>query len=311
PDLNQLPLSTTFFSQRPLTDRPFPHWGLIYSRDAGANSSYGAFQAEVNRRYANGLTFAFSYSLAKHLADNAGPAPGGFAGETGGGRLFNSLDRRADRGNVYATRRHRSVSTLLYDLPFGKGRQMMANVHPVVEAVLGGWGLASILTLQSGPWLTPTFSGGDPSGTGATRHGGQRPDRLANGSVSNPTADLWLDRTAFLCPGRASGSLQFNCAVGVVPGRDPAPLGRFGNSGVGILNGPGTIGWNLGLSKRFKVGERLSTRLEGSFTNVPNHPNLGDPIGDVANNNFGRITGARGADFGAGRTGQVSLRFEF
>ncbi|MBI3684446.1 MAG: TonB-dependent receptor, partial [Acidobacteria bacterium] len=113
PDLNQLPLSTTFFSQRPLTDRPFPHWGLIYSRDAGANSSYGAFQAEVNRRYANGLTFAFSYSLAKHLADNAGPAPGGFAGETGGGRLFNSLDRRADRGNVYATRRHRSVSTLL------------------------------------------------------------------------------------------------------------------------------------------------------------------------------------------------------
>ena len=311
PDLNQLAPSTEYFSRRLLTERPFPHWGLIYSRDAGANSIYNAFQVEVNRRFAAGLTFDFAYTLAKHLADNAGPAPGGFAGETGGGRLNNSLNRRADRGNVYATRRHRSITTLIYDLPFGRRRKMMSGVHPALEALLGGWSLASILTLQSGPWLTPTFSGGDPSGTGATRHGGQRPDRVGNGSLSNPTFNLWMDRSAFLCPGRTAAANPFNCNVGVVPGRDPAPIGRFGNSGVGILEGPGMASWNLGLSKRFQFREKVSLRLEGSFTNVANHVNLADPIGDIANNNFGRISSARGSDFGGARTGQVSLRLEF
>src|SRR5437867_6407407 len=68
PDLNQPALSTTFFSQRPLTDRPFPHWDLIYSRDAGANSIYNSFQAEVNRRFAGGLSFTSAYTLAKNLA---------------------------------------------------------------------------------------------------------------------------------------------------------------------------------------------------------------------------------------------------
>jgi outer membrane receptor protein involved in Fe transport len=311
PDVNQMQPSTRFFAQRTSLDRPFPNWGLIFSRDAGANAQYNSLQAELNRRFSGGLSFTAAYTLAKNLADNAGPNPGGFAGETGGGRLTNSLDRRSDRGDVYATRRHRFVSTMVYELPFGKGRKFMSGASRAADALLGGWQLSSILTLQSGPFLTPTFSGGDPSGTNAPSRGASRPDRIGNGSVSNPTADLWLDRNAFLCPGRAPGPLQFNCAVGAVPGRDPAPIARFGNAGVGILTGPGTFGLNAALSKRFILAERVSLRAEGSFTNAPNWTNLGDPVLDIANNNFGRITGSRGVDFGGGRTGQVSLRLEF
>jgi hypothetical protein len=314
PDINQPQSSTQFFSQRPLTDRPFPHWGLIYSRDAGANSVYNALQTEVNRRLSKGLSFNFAYTLAKNLADNAGPNPSGWAGENGGGRVTNSLNRRADRGDVYATRRHRSVSTLVYDLPFGRGRLFLTGANRLTDAVLGGWSLSSILTLQTGPYLTPVFSGGDPSGTNAPRRGAQRPDRLgeANGSVSNPTAAMWLDRSAFVCPGRSPGALQFNCAIGVVPGRDPAPLGRFGNSGVGIVLGPGTVGWNLGMSKRIRLVERFGLRLEGTFTNALNRVNLADPNLNIADGNFGRITSARGGEvFGGGRTGQVSIRLEY
>ena len=311
PDLNQPATSTTFYSQRAATDRPFPHWDLIYSRDAGANSIYNAFQAELNRRYASGLTFSTSYTLAKHLADNAGPNPSGYAGETGGGRVTNSLDRRGDRGDVYATRRHRSVTTLVYDLPFGAGRKFMSKTNAVADALLGGWSLSSILTLQTGPYLTPVMSGGDPSGTNAPNRGTQRPDRIADGTLSNPTADLWLDRNAFVCPGTA-GANQFNCSVGVVPGRDPAPTGRFGNSGVGFILGPGTFTWNAGASKRFTISERFALKLAGSFTNVTNRVNLGDPQLNITNNSFGRITSARnGSDFGGGRTGQVALRLEF
>lgn len=313
PDINQMAPSTTFFSQRPNTDRPFPNWGLIFTRDAGANSVFNSLQLELNRRFAKGLSFNTAYTLAKNLADNAGPAPSGFAGETGGGRVTNSLDRRADRGDVYATRRHRFVNTFVYELPFGSGRRFMSNGHRAADLVFGGWQLSSILTLQSGPFLTPVFSGGDPSGTNAPSRGSQRPDRIGApyGSVSNPTRDQWLDRTAFVCPGRAPGALQFNCTVGVAPGRDLNPIGRFGNSGVGIVTGPGTFGLNMGLSKQFQIHERIHARLEGSFTNVPNWTNLADPNLNIADNNFGRITSSRGVDFGGGRTGQVSLRLQF
>lgn len=314
PDINQPQLSTSYYSQRPLTDRPFPNWGLIYSRDAGANSFFNSFQAELNRRFAKGLAFTTAYTLAKHLADNAGPNPTGWAGETGGGRVTNSLDRRADRGDVYATRRHRSITTLVYELPFGRGRSFLTDANRVVDAIAGGWSVSTILTLQSGPYLTPVFTGGDPSGTNAPRRGTQRPDRLgaATGAVSNPTAAQWLDRSAFVCPGREPGALQFNCSVGVVPGRDPAPIARFGNSGVGIVEGPGTIGWNMGMTKRFHLAERFGLRLEGTFTNLPNYVNLSDPNLVINDNNFGRITSARGGEvFGGGRTGQVSLRVEF
>jgi hypothetical protein len=310
PDLNQPQASTAFFTQRPLSDRPFPHWGLIYSRDAGSNSVYNALQAEVNRRFAAGLSFTSAYTWAKHLGDNGGPNPGGWAGETGGGRVTNSHDRRADRGNIYATRRHRAVNTLVYDLPLGKGRRWMDNASRMADALFGGWSLSSILTLQTGPFLTPVMSGGDPSGTNAPRRGTQRPDRSGSGSVTSASRTRWLDRDSFLCPGRTSAN-PFNCSVGVVPGRDPAPIGRFGNSGVGIVTAPGTFGWNVGLAKRFAITEHLGFRLEGSFTNLPNWTNLGDPVLNITDSNFGRITGARGVEFGGGRTGQVGLRIEF
>jgi len=245
------------------------------------------------------------------LADNAGPNPSGFAGETGGGRVTNSLDRRGDRGDVYATRRHRSITTLVYELPVGRGRQFLGKTNKLTDAVVGGWSLSSILTLQSGPYLTPTMSGGDPSGTNAPNRGTQRPDRIADGSLSNPTADLWLDRNAFLCPGRVAGATQFNCSVGVVPGRDPNPIGRFGNSGVGIILGPGSFSWNAGANKRFHVAERVGVKVEATFTNVTNRVNLGDPQLNITNNSFGKITSARGGEFGGGRTGQVSARIEF
>lgn len=312
PDINQMLPDTRFFSQRPNTDRPFPNWGLIFSRDAGANTFYNAFQAEASRRLAQGLSFNATYTLARNQGDNAGPAPTSFAGETGGGRVTNSYDRRGDYGNIYATRRHRFVNTLFYELPFGKGRKYMNTANAFTDAVLGGWQLGSVLTLQSGPWLTPTFTGGDPSGTNAASRGAQRPDQVGDPALANPSATLWLDRNAFVCPGRQPGaSNQFNCAVGVVPGRDIAPIGRFGNAGVGILEGPGTVAWNLSLSKRFYLRERLNLQLEGSFTNLPNTVNLADPVLNIADNNFGRITSARGVDFGGGRTGQVGLRLQF
>jgi len=59
------------------------------------------------------------------------------------------------------------------------------------------------------------------------------------------------------------------------------------------------------------LSERVSLRAEATFTNVLNHTNLSDPQLDVTNPNFGKITSARGSDFGGKRTGQIAMRLEF
>jgi hypothetical protein len=304
PDINQPQPSRTPFNQRPLTDRPFPNFSLIYSRDNHANAIYNAMQVEVNHRFSGGLSFTSAYTWAKNLADNAGPAPSGFAGENGGGRVTDSLNRRGDRGDVYATRRHRWISTGVFELPFGKGRKFGGDAGFLANALIGGWQLSSIFLWQSGAFLTPVMSGGDPSGTNGNARGTQRPDRVGTGSVAEPTAARWLDRSAFVCPGRVPGaSDQYNCSV--------TPIGRFGNSGVGILTGPGTVNLNLGVAKRFRLTERWRLTLEGSFTNAANHINLADPGLNIANSAFGLITSARTAESGGSRVGQLAARIDF
>lgn len=303
PDLNQPQPSTVPFSQRPLTDRPFPYWGRIYSYDTGANAVYNAAQAEVNHHFRSGLVFNSAWTWAKHLSD-AGPAPTGFGGETGNGRVSDSLNRRSHRGNVSPTRRHRWITNAVYELPFGKGRRYMTQAHPLLQGLAGGWRISTILLLQTGPYLTATFTGGDPSGTNAAARGAQRPDAVRDGNLPNPTADRYFDREAFVCPGRIPGSPdQFNCNV--------PPIGRFGNAGVGTLVGPGTVNLSMGVSKEFPIRERATLKFEASFTNLPNHPNLANPGTTITSIAFGRTTSARGADSGGNRVGQFALRLEF
>ena len=304
PDLNQPQPSTTPYSQRPLTDRPFPYWGRIYSRDTGANAIYNSLQTEVTHRTRGGLTLNGAWTWAKDLSDANGPNSNGFSGETGGGRVTDSLCRSCDRGNVGPVRQHRFLSSVVYELPFGKSRRFGSHWSPVVDAIGGGWHMSSILLLQTGPYLTAIMSGGDPSGTNAPSRGTQRPDAVGDGNLANPTADLYFNRAAFVCPGRIPGaSDQFNCNV--------APIGRFGNAGVGTLLGPGTVNLSMGLGKSFNITERAMLKFEATFTNLPNHPNLNDPGTNITALTFGRITSARGADSGGNRVGQFALRVEF
>ncbi len=310
-NLNQSAYSTTFYALQPLTARPYPYWFRIESRESGGTALYNSLQVELNRRFQNGLSFTGAYTLAKNLTDIGGPNPGEFGGETGDGRNMDALNRSENRGNSYGTRRHRFIATAVYELPFGRGRAFMNHGPAAADAILGGWHLSSILLLQTGPYLTPYFSGGDPSGTGSGFYRNQRPDRIASGSVASPSRDQWIDPNAFVCPGQTVGANQFNCHIGINPATDLAPIGRFGNSGIGIIEGPGTFNLSMALGKSFRITERFAAKVEGSFTNLPNHTNLADPITNITNRSFGKITSARDAEFGRGRTGQVGVRLEF
>jgi hypothetical protein len=313
PNLNQSYYSTQFYASQPLSSRPFPNWGVVNTRAVGATMNYQSGQIEVTHRFHRGLTFDSTYTFAKNLADNQGPQPqGGFAGENSGGRTMDLYNRGLEYGPVWGTRRHRWLTTAVYELPFGKGRAFLSNSNRFVDAVLGGWQLSNIFLIQSGPFETPYFSGGDPSGTGSGIIGRpQHPDRVGNGSVPNPNANQWLDPTAFVCPGTPGWTTGQPCTIGVNPLTDLAPIGRFGNSGLGVVVGPGTVNLSTALGKSFNLGERFKFKIEGSFTNVMNHVNLNDPQLAIDAPSFGQITSARGSDFGGYRTGQISGRIEF
>ncbi len=312
PDLNQMTNSTQFAINRPLSDRPFPNWGIIFTRTAGATAYYNALQVEANRRFGNGLTFNSTYTWAKNLADNGGPNSTGFTGETGGGRAADLYNRQGEYGDDYATRRHRSISTVVYDLPVGKGRPFASGIHPALNAVIGGWQMSAIFLAQTGPFMTPFLGSNvvDPSGSGSGLSRNQHPDRIGNGNLSNPTRDQWFDVNAFVCPGLTT-RVAGNCRIGINPTRDAAPIGRFGNAGVGIITGPGTINLSLGLNKAFYLTEKIKLEAGASFTNVANHVNLADPQMNVTSTAFGRITSARSSELGGSRTGQVTMRVSF
>lgn len=324
-EYNMLPYSsTTAAADQPRTAFPFPNFSSIPDRSTSAQASYHAGQLELSHRFTHSLSLNSSYTFAKNLSDNQGTygaagATQSFVDEQGGYNGTYSYNRQLDYGNVTGTRRHRALTSGVYELPVGRGRRFGGTANRLVDTAVGGWQVSGIFLYQTGPFLTPYIPSGtaDPSGTGSGTlfFRQQRPDRVANGNSSRHTRSGWFNNDAFACPGSTGfASLQNgNCVVGGVDANknSVAPIGRFGTSSVGDVVGPGTVSLSTGLSKSFLITEGVRLRAEGTFTNVLNHTNLADPNLDVTSPAFGTITQARGSDFGGNRTGQVSMKLEF
>ena len=190
------------------------------------------------------------------------------------------------------TRRNRMLLTGIYQLPIGRGRTFM-NGGGVIDAFLGGWDLTTVTLLETGPWLTPTISGSaDQSNTNVANRGVTlRPDVVSSHFYAAQSRAHFFDLAAF--------------------SPTPAGAGRFGNAGVGILEGPGTAAASLGVAKNFRITERLHARFETTFTNVLNHTNFAPPVTAIDSSTFGALTGPQTAENAGNRTGQAALRFDF
>jgi hypothetical protein len=107
-----------------------------------------------------------------------------------------------------------------------------------------------------------------------------------------------------------NASDYFNVACFPMP---MSNIGRFGNSGVGILQGPGTVNWNAGLAKTFALSERFKLRFEATATDVLNHANLAVPDMNVgATADFGVVHAVQAVPGSSGaRNLQLGLRFFF
>jgi hypothetical protein len=267
-DLNQIPASTTPWDTGATADvyvdkrAPYQNWTLLMSSENIGHSIYQAGIAEVDHKLSRGLTLQGSYTLAKDLSDAQGSdAPTVFGSEEAYAvEIANRFDLKSDRGNVVATPRHRALVSGTYQLPYGEGRAFTGPRY--ANAVLGGWDVSTVTTMQSGQWLTPTTSPAfDQSNTGmAVRAGGGailRPDCGSGNPYQTSTRGVFFNSAAFA--------------------ETPAGAGHFGNCGVGILEGPDMIDVNSGLAKNVSLHERYKLRFEATFTNVLNRSNFVPP----------------------------------
>jgi hypothetical protein len=298
-DLNQIPASTTPYqttaaSQYVDPRAPYHNWFELYSTINAGEANYNALEVDENHKVAHGLYFDANYTLARNLADNQGDTPTAFAGEVNYGiPIANRFDIRSDYGNVEGARRNRFLLTGLYQLPIGQGRTFM-NTGGWMNAVLGGWEMTTVTLLETGPWLTPSISGAyDQSNTDVVNRGAfLRPDQVSTNYYQGQSRARYFSPNAFA--------------------PTPAGAGRFGNAGVGILQGPGTAAVSLGLAKTFRVTEALKARFESTFTNVLNRTNFAPPATQIdVPATFGVLSAPQTAENAGNRTGQVALRLDF
>jgi hypothetical protein len=261
-----------------LSRTPFPNFGVIQLFADGGNSNYNAGSVKLTKRFSAGLSMISSYTWSKSIDNTSGIRVQGYD------TLFpqNSDCLECERGLSAFDTRHRLVSSVIYDLPVGKGRLLNID-NGFANAIVGGWQIGGIVTLQSGLPQTITIGGVDRSGTG---NGYDRPNATlaSNGYASTQTPSRWYDPAAFV----------------------EAPAGTYGNVGRNTLITPAIKAFDFDAHKEFhmpyKDSHVLQFRLEAF--NVLNHPVWGAPNGNIlagaafpgqpttnAHQGFGVITG--------------------
>jgi hypothetical protein len=240
-DRNQIPTPSSTFDQ---SRRPYPQFGPFTSISNRGNSTYHAFQLKAEKRTSHGLTFLSAYTFSKSINDQPeiccnAPWP------------QDSYNLPAEKGLSDFDNRHRWVTSLDYELPFGKGKRFL-NQGGVLDAILGGWHLGGIITFRSGFPFSPAI-GFDPTNTGS--QGLMRANQIGSGHLSNPSPTLWFNINDFSVP---------TCPC-------------FGNARKNILVGPGEKGADLSARKFFSLTEQVRLEFRAEFFNAFNHAVFAQP----------------------------------
>jgi len=217
-----------------------PFFNSVNQSNAGDNTSYNALTVKAERRFSGGFTFLSSFTWSHNLDygdENL---------QQGNGSTLFTYNRRFDRGNSSLDRRLAYVASVLYELPFGKGRALL-NSGPA-SWILGGWQLGGILSLLSGTPDAHTINQNTTNVGGANRGDLVRDPNLQR---SERTIDRWFDTTA------------------VIPGQP----GQFDNAGRNLIVGPPLYNLDFSVSKNFNMpweGHLVQFRFESfNFTNTP------------------------------------------
>jgi hypothetical protein len=202
------------------------------------------------------------------------------AGSGEGGQIQDVSCRACDRGDADYDVRQTATLNGVYQLPFARKRWF------------GGWDLSGIYTARTGLPLTVTIAraaGTVPSGQTQS----QRADYVGgNPYATNRSPAQWLNPAAFVLPA----------------------AGTYGNSGRNRFRGPGLWQADVGLTKRFRVTERVNLDFRAEMFNLFNRAQYGNPVNARQNATFGQILAtANDGSTGSGTSRQIQfmLRLNF
>jgi hypothetical protein len=293
-DLNQVPANTAGYGMAGAS-RPYTDWQVLQSVYNGAESNYHSFSAVVEKQSSRGLQFQTSYVFTRDLSNEGGAAPSSLVG-AGGNFLTDRFHPGLDYGNVVYDRRHRFLTTALYNLPFGRNKAFLADRNRFISGLVANWQIGGVFLWQSGPFLTPYELSDDPAGTNMVNVVGfTRPDRVSN--------------TPLYAHGTAGGNPVFlNAAAFALPGSD---IGRFGNAAVGSVAGPGTVALSSSIVKAVDLTEVLKLQFGISAANLLNHRNYAPPNVQIDTNSFGQSSALESAEGTGPRNVQITARLSF
>ena len=217
------------------------------------DSSYNALQVDLNHRFSGGLSVRGVYTWSKTIDDGDS-----LNATTSGGEpalVSNPFNLRADRGLANFDVRNAAV---ISDLRAAvRTREAFRQLRGVSKALVGGWTVNSIVTLQGGFPFTPQLSY-NPSNNGDTRNP-VRPfvNPAFTGPVILGNPNQWFNPAAFLAPPTASGF--------------------YGNLGRDTLEGPGLATWDFSVLKDTPLREGLNLQFRAEMFNLLNRANFNTP----------------------------------
>jgi hypothetical protein len=274
--------------------RPYPQFDNNFEGlpVMAASSWYNALLVRFQKRASHGLSLEGSYTWAK-ATDNSSYGANSFIFFNGSGLGFpQELDNLKAEHSVGANdTRHRFVLGTVYDLPFGRNRWIGGDWSSLLDAIVGGWSVNALLTLQTGQPI--------PFATSAQllADGFQRPD-----ITCNPMSGLSLHDVAVSNDPNANyfNPSCFANAVDQVAGNAP----RFSDN----ARGPGIKNLDLGIFKDFPIRETMKAEVRAEFLNATNTVRFATPSsfsGDSST--FGLVT----TQANIPRRIQLAVRFEF
>lgn len=299
--------------------------GGLYQVLTDGRETYNSLQASIQHQFSHGLSFQASYTWSKAMTDVNGGFTGFFAGEAGnlveGGLNSGYAPNAAQQyGLSEGNRPQRLVVSYAYNLPY-KGTKGFES------KLLGGWTISGVTTIQDGePFPVTDASGG--SIYGSTAGGGNSRAELLHpincNSVGNCQSavpyttsgsnlqrlNCWVAIVSPKCPGITATNAAFGPAgseplVGGTPSTQPGPYTgactganpqfvncgtAYGNSGMGVVWGPGQLNFDMALAKNIPVTEDMHLEFRAEAFNIWNHTQFNSPTLSLTSPIFGTIT---------------------
>ena len=164
------------------------------------------------------------------------------------------------------------TASVIYDLPFGRGKQFGSNWNTTTDTILGGFQLTIIQRISSG-FPVPLIDSNNQSGSyfqnGGNGNNWNRPSQVGGCNTHNANhANLqWINASCFVVP----------------------PVGQLGNASRVPAVGPDFVNTDFSVIKQFALGETMGLNFRAEFFNLFNHTQFGLPVNDVSALGFGSV----------------------